>query len=66
VLRERDKYIVLAYFGSREDPKNLRQISKRIALSSERVRQIKKDTLSQIKMYLAANRIDGSHDIFTG
>lgn len=63
-LRERDKYIVLAYYGSREEPKNLRQISKRVDLSSERVRQIKKDTMAQLKAYLAANHVAASRDVF--
>jgi RNA polymerase primary sigma factor len=63
-LRERDKYIVLAYYGAREEPKNLRQISRRVDLSSERVRQIKKDTLAQIKTYLLANQVETSQDVF--
>lgn len=63
-LRERDKYIVLAYYGAREEPKNLRQISKRVDLSSERVRQIKKDTMAQLKAYLNANQVAASRDVF--
>jgi len=63
-LRERDKYIVLAYFGSREEPKNLRQISKRLDLSSERVRQIKKDTMEQLRAYLVTNQIGSTRDVF--
>lgn len=64
-LRERDKYIVLAYYGSREEPKNLRQISKRIDLSSERVRQIKKDTMDQLRAYLVTNQVSATRDVFT-
>lgn len=63
-LRERDKYIVLAYFGAREEPKNLRQISNRLDLSSERVRQIKKDTMDQLKTYLASQQIEATRDLF--
>jgi len=63
-LRERDKYIVLAYFGAREEPKNLRQISKRVDLSSERVRQIKKDTMAQLKTFLMQNQVGGARDVF--
>jgi RNA polymerase primary sigma factor len=63
-LRERDKYIVLAYYGAREEPKNLKQISRRIDLSSERVRQIKKDTMAQIKTYLATHQVGASQDVF--
>jgi len=63
-LRERDKYIVLAYFGAREEPKNLRQISKRVDLSSERVRQIKKDTMEQLKTHLMDHEVNGARDVF--
>lgn len=63
-LRERDKYIVLAYFGSREEPKNLRQISNRLDLSSERVRQIKKNTMEQLKTYLMTNQVSATRDVF--
>jgi RNA polymerase primary sigma factor len=63
-LRERDKYIVLAYFGAREEPKNLRQISKRVDLSSERVRQIKKDTMDMLRTHLMANRVEATRDVF--
>ena len=63
-LRERDKYIVLAYYGAREEPKNLRQISKRVDLSSERVRQIKKDTMALLKSYLTNHQVAASRDVF--
>lgn len=63
-LRERDKYIVLAYFGAREEPKNLRQISNRLDLSSERVRQIKKDTLELLRTYFTSNQVGGARDVF--
>jgi RNA polymerase primary sigma factor len=64
-LRERDKYIVLAYFGVREEPKNLRQISNRLALSSERIRQIKTDVLAQVRAYLEARTVHETSDLFT-
>lgn len=64
-LRERDKYIVLAYFGVREEPKNLRQISNRLQLSSERVRQIKTDVLAQVRAYLEARTVRETNDLFT-
>jgi RNA polymerase primary sigma factor len=64
-FRGRDKYIVLAYFGVKEEPKNLRQISSRLDLSSERVRQIKKDALDQLKSYLTAKQVRVTEDVFT-
>ena len=63
-LGERDKYIVLAYYGTREDPKTLRQISRRIDLSSERVRQLKQDTLLLLKGYLENNAVERTEDVY--
>lgn len=65
-FRGRDRYIILAYFGVREEPKNLRQISQRLNLSSERVRQIKQDALLRLKNHLEQQRIRDSADVFTG
>lgn len=64
-FRGRDRYIVLAYFGVREEPKNLRQISNRLELSSERVRQIKQGVLGRLRIRLEAMRINDSEDVFT-
>jgi RNA polymerase sigma factor (sigma-70 family) len=64
-FRGRDRYIVLAYFGVREEPKNLRQISNRLNLSSERVRQIKQDALTRLKGHLEERQIQDSVDVFT-
>lgn len=64
-FRERDKYIVLAYFGKREDPKNLRQISRRLDISSERVRQIKRQALDLLRGHLATQQVSATTDLFT-
>ena len=64
-LRERDKYIVLAYFGIREEPKNLRQISNRLSLSSERIRQLKTDVLAQVRAYLDARTVHETNDLLS-
>jgi RNA polymerase primary sigma factor len=64
-FRGRERYIVLAYFGVREEPKNLRQISQRLNLSSERVRQIKQDVLVRLKTHLEQRRVSDSEDVFT-
>lgn len=63
-FRGRDKYIVITYFGMRETAKNLRQIADRLDMSSERVRQIKKDALDRLKAYLATQQIRQSHDVY--
>lgn len=64
-FKGRDRYILLAYFGVREEPKNLRQISQRLNLSSERVRQIKQDVLTRLKSHLEQQQITDSEDVFT-
>jgi RNA polymerase primary sigma factor len=61
----REKYILLAYFGVREEPKNLRQISSRLGLSSEWVRRIKQETLLRLRTHLEAQAITDSEDLFT-
>lgn len=62
-FRGRDKYIVVTYFGMREDAKNLRQIANRLEMSSERVRQIKKDALDQLKTHLESQEIMQTEDL---
>ena len=64
-FRERDKYVVLAYFGKREDAKNLRQISKRLDISAERVRQIKRQALDLLRGHLVAKQVSATADLFT-
>jgi len=64
-FRGRDRYIVLAYFGVREEAKNLRQISNRLELSSERVRQIKQDALGKLRTRLEDKQISQCEDVFT-
>jgi RNA polymerase sigma factor (sigma-70 family) len=64
-LRGRDKYIVLAYFGVKEEPKSMKQIAERLELSTERVRQIKKKAMLRLKEHLDQRSIASAGDIFT-
>lgn len=64
-LRERDKYIILAYFGAKEESKNLRQISSRLLISAERVRQLKKQALEKLRQYFARSAVTAAHDVFS-
>ena len=63
-FRGRDRYIVITYFGMREEAKNLRQIANRLDMSSERVRQIKKEALDRLKSHLASQQISQSCDLY--
>lgn len=60
----RDQYIVLLYFGAREDPKNLRQIAARVGLSAERVRQLKRNAMGALRGALENDRVAGVSDVF--
>lgn len=65
-LCARDQYIVLLYFGAREDPKNLRQIAARVGLSAERVRQLKRNAMNALRGALEDVRVSGVSDVFVG
>lgn len=65
-LRARDQYIVMLYYGIREEPKNLRQIAARLGeLTPERVRQIKEISLGQLRDYLAHSAIESAETLFS-
>ena len=65
-FRGRDRYVLLAYFGVREDEKTLRQIAQRLGISSERVRQIKRDALIVLKEHLATRRFTSAGGVLAG
>lgn len=64
-FRARDKYIILAYYGVKDVPRNLCQISDQLELSAERVRVIKKQTMERIRAHLQENSITETEDVFT-
>jgi RNA polymerase sigma factor (sigma-70 family) len=64
-FRGRDKYIVLAYFGVKDEPKSMKQIAELLGLSMERIRQIKKKAMLRLKTYLDEQSIAGTTDIFS-
>ena len=49
VLDEREKYIVISYFGLNGTPKNLQEIGNEYSLTKERVRQIKEKALRKLR-----------------
>lgn len=64
-FRGRDKYIVLASFGVKEEPKTMKQIASRLDLSQERIRQIKKKAMLRLKDHLDDKSIAGADDVFS-
>jgi len=51
-MRDRQAYVVIAYYGLREDPKTLREIGQKLGVCSERVRQIKIDAMAELRKRL--------------
>lgn len=63
-FRGRDRYVIAAYFGLKDSPRNLTQISNQLGLSAERVRIIKNQGLEKLSGYLQEVDIEGVSDIF--
>jgi RNA polymerase sigma factor (sigma-70 family) len=61
----RDKYILLACTGIKDDPKPIAQIASQVGLSGEGVRKIKRRALELLREKLAARDVNGSTDLFT-
>lgn len=62
-MKDRHAYVIIAYFGLREDPKTLREIAQKLGVCSERVRQIKEDALDELKMRLVRRNVRSTSDI---
>jgi RNA polymerase primary sigma factor len=55
-MNDRQAYVVIAYYGLREDPKTLKEIGQKLGLCSERVRQIKVNALADLRKQLLRMR----------
>lgn len=62
-MKDRQAYVVIAYFGLREDPKTLREIAQKLGVCSERVRQIKEEALQELKTRLLRLNVRNSSDV---
>ena len=60
----RDQYILMLHLGSREDPKNLKQIAARVGCTPEQVRAVKKDTLALLRDALGDSDVTDFSDVF--
>lgn len=63
-MRDRHAFVVIAYYGLREDPKTLREIASKLGVCSERVRQIKVDAMAELKMRLLAHNVRSTSDAY--
>jgi RNA polymerase sigma factor (sigma-70 family) len=61
-LPDRQAFVLVAYFGLREDAKTLREISQRLGVSSERVRQIKTKALEELRSRLERRQLRTADD----
>ena len=63
-MRDRHSYVVITYFGLREDPKTLSEIAQKLGVCSERVRQIKVDALVDLRHRLVRYNVHSTEDIY--
>ena len=64
-MNERHAYVLIAYYGLREEAKTLREIATKLGICSERVRQIKLDAMAELYRLLRRRRIKKCEDVFT-
>jgi RNA polymerase sigma factor (sigma-70 family) len=62
----RERFVLIAYFGLRDEPSNLRRIATRLQLSTEWVRQIKENCITALVKHFKRQRISGAADVFVG
>ena len=63
-LNTRQAYVLIAYYGLREEPKNLREIAATLGVCSERVRQIKERGMQELRRKLGSKRIHCTADAY--
>lgn len=61
-LNARQAFVLIAYYGLREEPKNLREIAATLGVCSERVRQIKERGMDELRHKLSKKRIHCTAD----
>ena len=63
-LNARQAYVLIAYYGLREEPKNLREIAATLGICSERVRQIKELGMQELRNRLRSRAINCTADAY--
>ena len=63
-LNPRQAYVLITYYGLREDRKNLREIAATLGVCSERVRQIKERGMAELRRRLERHQIHCTADAY--
>lgn len=63
-MKDRHAFVIIAYYGLREDPKTLREIAAKLGVCSERVRQIKVDAMQDLRRRLQHLNVRSTSDAY--
>jgi RNA polymerase sigma factor (sigma-70 family) len=63
-MNPRHAYVLITYFGLREDPKTFREIAQKLEVCPERVRQIKVEAMQELRKKLLSHRITQTRDLY--
>lgn len=63
-LKDRHAYVIIAYYGLREECKTLREIAAKLDVCPERVRQIKEDALKELRLRLQQVNVANINDVY--
>jgi RNA polymerase primary sigma factor len=63
-MKDRHAFVIIAYYGLREDPKTLREIAAKLGVCSERVRQIKVDAMQDLHRRLRTLNVRTTADAY--
>lgn len=63
-MKDRQAFVIIAYYGLREDPKTLREIAAKLGICPERVRQIKVDAMKELHRRLRSMHVYTTADAY--
>ncbi len=63
-MSPRHAYVLITYFGLREDPKTFREIAQKLDVCPERVRQIKVEAMKELRKKLTAHKVTQTRDLY--
>jgi len=63
-MNDRHAYVLIAYFGLREEAKTFREIAQKLRVCPERVRQIKVEAMEELRKKLMKEQIRSTQDLY--